>query len=272
VLVTAASLLQLVLLLVIAATFVLTAVPDASVIDNIFSNVTDRMAVSTSSDGTMVGTAGTAGDSGNIVLTAVPDASVTDNIFSNIIDRMAVSTSGDGTIVGTAGIASSSGTILVAANRTDIEGSIIAASTTTTADVAKVVHTAVPDASATDNFFSNVTNDLVSPPSLDQISSTWRSRKSNGKPATKKYRKEVTASKAISSKKVVANNNCAFTNEVHTNSFYTTLRPKQQKYIDLDNYESTAVHFLKGNSSSDDMKSYESSSTYIPTFYKQFPM
>jgi hypothetical protein len=58
------------------------------------------------------------------------------------------------------------------------------------------------------------------------------------------------------------------TDEVHVNSFSTTQTPKRPKYIELDDYESTAVHPVKDFSSSDDMGSHESSSTSIPTILK----
>ncbi len=88
-------------------------------------------------DGVTAATRTTATDVAKAVLTAVPDASVTDNNDLNVTDTAAVSTSAVGAIIGTAGIASSSGTNVVTDNITGIEGGIIAATTTSTADVAR---------------------------------------------------------------------------------------------------------------------------------------
>ena len=213
----------------------------------------------------------TAADVAKAIVTAVPEASLADKaIEGGVTDANTNTTTDVANVVRTA-----DGTNLVTANGTGVEDGVTAASSTTAADVAKAVVTAVPQASLNDINSLNVTDeaavsslgsdDVVSPPFLDRISSNLRSTKSTRKPVTQKYNKKVAASIVMSSKKGVANNNCSFTNERHGNSLSITQTPKRPKYIDLDNYESTAVPSLKDNSSSDDMGSHESSTTSIPS-------
>ncbi len=68
--------------------------------------------------------------------------------------------------------------------------------------------------------------------------------------------------------KKIANINCALANEARANSLSTLHTPERPKYVDLDNYASTAVHSIKDNASSDDTGSHESLSTSIPSYLK----